>query len=144
MRRIVQLFVAAFVLFGSAFVLAGTATAAPAQPYNYSDCVGDAGGYQFCETGQSVLKDNQSASGNTLYTASGQFSYVYSFNGQTIYQSSTKYHSLSVTRDANTQVDHYNNKGQFSVGNTTCTFTDIFTYANGEVRHETHDFQCTP
>ncbi len=143
MCRIARLLIAALFLFVGTAVLAGPAVAAPepATPYRYADCYGDST-YEYCFSGHGVFKQETSASGNQLYKFSGSSKITYSENGEMLYQGSEKYNS--VAHDNGAGVYHSNGQGEFSYGDTTCTYKYNFTYANGEVRHEAYDFECSP
>jgi hypothetical protein len=148
-RRMVQLLITAVGLLGSAVLLASTAVAAPAEPYKYSDCFDQGGGFVYCQEGQGTFRINDTPSGKLMSTASGSFSYTLTLNGQVIAKGSGSPNNEAVLlKDGATQVTHVNNKGQFSYvqgGITyTCTFGNNFTIANGEYRHSVSDFQCTP
>ena len=144
MRRILRLVITALFLFGGAFALAGPAVAAPAQPYSYGpECYDFGEGYQVCFSGRGVVKDNQSASGNTLFKASGDSSYEVLLNGEVIEQCSSKSNFVLVAKEGEPQVPHSNGKSSFTYSGTTCTYQYNYTYANGELRHEAYDFQCS-
>jgi hypothetical protein len=87
MRRIIrQLMIATPLLVGAILALAGPAAAAPAQPYNYGpECDSDIfGADQICFSGTGVIQENVSASGNTLYHASGINTYEVWLDGVVI------------------------------------------------------------
>jgi hypothetical protein len=57
-------------------------------------------------------------------------------------QDSVRYNGVYTAQDGSAQVSHYNSKGQYTYGSTTCTYTNNYTYANGEIRHDVLDLQC--
>ncbi len=143
MRRIARLFLAAlFVLIGLSAV-AGTAVAAPepATPFRYHDCY-TFDGTEACFDGHGVYKTQTSSSGDSLFKASGTSTTTVTENGQLVYQASDKYNYVSVTNPAG--VYHSNGQGEYTFLGTTCTYKYNITYANGEVRHEAYDFNCSP
>jgi hypothetical protein len=148
MRRIARLFVTALIVLVGLSAVAGPAVAAPepAFPYRYSDCYEyqyDGDDYQVCLSGHGVSKFQQSASGQFLYKSSGTSHYTVTRNGEVIEEGSNKDNFVLVAKDE-TQVFHSNGRGQFSFAGATCTYKYNVTYANGELRHEAYDFQCSP
>ncbi len=144
MRRAIRVLLTALLLFGGAFVFAGPAVAAPAQPYSFGpDCYDWGGGYQVCTSGKGVYQENESASGNTSFKASGTYSYEILVNGQVVQQYSNRQNFVLVAKEGSTQVYHYNGKGQTTYAGTTCTWKYNFTLANGQVRHNVYESQCS-
>ena len=60
-----------------------------------------------------------------------------------IQQGSSKSNFVLVAKEGEPQVSHSNGKSSFTYSGTTCTYQYNYTYANGELRHEAYDFQCS-
>jgi len=142
MRRIVRLLLATLFLCAGALALAGPATAAPAQPYRYSDCFDFDDGYQVCFSGKGVFKEQQSASGNLLLKASGTSTYTVRYEGDVIEGGSGRDNFVLHEKNGEPHVYHQNGKGQFTYDGVTCSYRYNVTYANGELRHDAYDFRC--
>ena len=142
MRRAIRLFLATILLLAGALTLAGPALALPAEPYRYSDCYDFDDGYQVCFSGRGVVKEQQAASGNVLFKASGKSTYTVRFNGEVIEQGSGRDNFVLHEKSGELHVYHSNGKGQFTFDGVTCTYRYNATYANGELRHEVDDIRC--
>jgi hypothetical protein len=147
--RIIQLLFGALLLLlllllGAGLTVPAPAVAAgPTQPFRYEECLtSDLAEYCFGASG--VLVQQNSPAGNSVYKFSEKSFYRLTENGQVTAQASNIANAFYLWKGEETQVAQAVRKGQFSYGNTTCTYNLNYTVVDGEFRHRVSDFQCTP
>lgn len=144
MRRLARTLIAVMFLTVGGWAVAGPAGAAPepARPYSIDSFCFDFLSQRTCLSASGVIKEETSASGNTLYKASGTRLVQIFVNGQLTSTSSSKDNFVLVGNSAG--VLHSNGRTESVISDgMSCTFTYNYTYANGVMRHEVFDGQCS-
>jgi hypothetical protein len=124
-----------------------TAAAAPAAPYSYNECVSyvyDGSYYEDCFSGQGVVVDQVTPSGNVVVSVfTGKTFYQVSQNGQVIWKSAYTVESAQLISDGSTQASHYTYHGMLYFWGETCDYDVLYTWANGVMRHDTYNIACS-
>jgi hypothetical protein len=148
MRRIRRLLLTTVLLLGGAFALAGPAVAALALdegPYTVDRSCSGPPEFEVCSSSKGVVVRETSASGNTLFKASGTQEIEVLSNGTIVVEISSRENFVVVDRDGMQQVYHQTTTGHSVViGGQTCTFKINIILVSGEPRHEVNDAKCTP
>jgi hypothetical protein len=121
------------------------AAAAPAEPYDISDCYVDVDDVlQLCFSFTGVLHVNEAPSGTAQYTDNGRYCdrVTNLATGEVLGEGCNSYHVVDVVRDGELQVDRLYTLAESTVGGTTCTALIHVVYANGAVRHEAIGVEC--
>jgi hypothetical protein len=123
--------------------------AAPAQPYHLSDCFEFGGGYLYCYDSTGVIAGTTTASGNFVHTLTDTTNFTLTLDGSVVESGQRKSHFVNVNKGSQAQVDRFNGSDAFSyvdstTGQTiTCTYTFNFIYANGDIRHDVDNLDCS-
>jgi hypothetical protein len=142
MRTRIFLFVSATLLVFGVMSFAQPAAAAPAEPYHTGDCV-QFGTDTYCYEEHGVVQTNESASGNTKYTFNGTFFYTLTRNGVVIHEAESKSHSTFIVKDGEQQVSHSRDDSSYTYAGETCTVSYNTVFANGEIRHQEFQRECS-
>ena len=143
MRRTITMVLTVVTLMLGVTALALPVAAAPAVPYNESDCVDYGGGYEFCYTAKGVVRENETRSGNTQYhLTERRCSTLTGPGGDVVAESCTQDNYVLHRNDGEIKVFHTNWKLEEAGTGYECIHSYNVTYANGEVRHNDSQFEC--
>jgi hypothetical protein len=123
--------------------------AAQAQPYHLSGCDDLGGGYVYCYESRGVITVTETPSGNFASNTRDTTTYTVSLDGAVIETGQRKSHFVNVNKGSQAQVDRFNGSDAFShidsdTGQTiSCTYTFNFIYANGAIRHDVDNLDCS-
>jgi hypothetical protein len=125
-------------------VAAAPAAAGPAviTSSEYCDTFSD---YEFCSTWRSVSQFVVTPSDNLMwnYHSRSDYTVTYVPTGEVIQTGSNRWHDHGLTKKGESHVISSSSVGEFSFGNVTCSSRFTLHYANGEVRHENQEFNCS-
>jgi len=122
---------------------------AQASRYTVSDCIESDDGYVYCYEETGVVNAQETPSGRFVGISVTSVTYTLTFNGDVIETGQRRGDFIHVSSGGIAQVDRFN--GSQSVTHTdpntgestVCTYTFIFVYTNGGIRHEADELVCT-
>jgi hypothetical protein len=121
------------------------AIAAPAEPYHttYCELDGPFDIYEICYDMRGVVKENVSASGVTTVVINDTTTFTVTRRGEWWYSSGFSQHDTYVFQDGEPQVAHHLQRGYIEEGTRTCTYDLHSQFANGELRYDVSNFECS-
>ncbi len=151
MRTRVSLVVSAIVLMLGVVSIAQPAGAAPAEtyttPFSYNEC-SPPGPVVYCYQGHGVIHYTVTPSGNQTFVDNREECSQISRNGVTLQERCDSRHYVVHMKGNEAQVVVLRGMSEQSyvISGTTYTCSGSYNaiYANGEVRHDAYQFQCTP
>ena len=147
MRTHVSVFLGALVIMLGMLNLAQPAAAAPAQQFTWDAC-STPGPLVFCYQGKGVVHHNFTPSGNVSYVDNREECAQVIHNGVVVQDVCQRQHNVVHAKDnqEHVVVSRAVSAQTYVLSGITYTCSGSYNavYANGEVRHENEQFECTP
>jgi hypothetical protein len=122
--------------------------AARADPYTVSDCIESEVGHVYCYEETGVVVANDTPSSHFVGISHSRVTYTLTINGVLVESGQTMSRFVHIDSGSQAQVDRFNGRHEVAYtdpgsGETTeCTYTFIFVYAGGAIRHEADALVC--
>jgi hypothetical protein len=123
--------------------------AARAEPYSISGCLYPEEGHVYCYEDTGVVQYHESPSGTSVGISNSRVSSTLTIDGELVETRHRKSHFVQVGKGSQAHVDGWNGSDTFTYidpateTSLTCTYTFVFVYANGDIRHEDETLECS-
>jgi hypothetical protein len=147
MRSRLSLFLSALVVMLGVLSVAQPVAAAPAQPFSIDECSAP-GALVFCYQAKGVVHHTVTPSGNVSYVDNREECSQVFHNGVVVQDVCQRQHYVVHAKDnqEHVMVSRAVSDQTYVLSGVTYTCSGSYNavYANGEIRHDTYQFACTP
>lgn len=127
----------------AAIFSATPASAAATQHFDFPETCFTSGDVTICSSASGQFHTTETPSGNTIFSGKSTSTFsVTSTDGSSDFSDTFAQQFNELVKKGEVHVFHSRFKDTFTFAGSTCTFTDNFIFANGEVRHSQPDFNC--
>jgi hypothetical protein len=135
----------AFAVSVAAMTLSATpALAAPTQHFDFPETCSTFVDVTVCSSASGQFHTTETPSGNAIFSGSSTSTFSVTLSdGSSNFRETFTQKFNELVKKGELHVFHSRTNDTFTFNGSTCTFTDNFIFANGEVRHSKPDFSCT-